>query len=158
VYDFETILSKTEIKKTKNLKYTNKHVPVSFSIFSNVEGFNIKPIHKVNKDPEMLIESFVLNLREIVEKSYEINKQKYKKIYKQIGNMEDKKLMSKCFSMFERWIKEVPVIGFNSAKYDCNIMKVYLNDALFKYDNDDKAKYSNIKNWKLLSRYHFRPS
>jgi hypothetical protein len=34
--------------------------------------------------------------------------------------------------MFEKWIKEVPVIGFNSAKYDCNIMKVYLCDALQK--------------------------
>ena len=75
---------------------------------------------------------FVSNLREIAEKSYEINVQKYKKIYKQIGNMEDKKLMSKCFGMFGRWIKEVPVVGFNSAKYDCNIMKVYLCDALKK--------------------------
>ena len=36
--------------------------------------------------------------------------------------------------MFEKWIKEVPVIGFNSAKYDCNIIKVYLCDALKKYD------------------------
>jgi hypothetical protein len=125
-YDFEAILSKIDDKKTDSLTYTNKHIPVSFSIFSNIDGFNIKPIHKVNKDPKMLIESFVSNLREIAEKSYEINKQKYKKIYKQIGNMEDKKLMAKCFSMFERWIKEVPVIGFNSAKYDCNIMKVYL--------------------------------
>ncbi len=52
VYDFETILSKTEIKKTENLKYTNKHVPVSFSVFSYVEGFNIKPIHVVNNDPK----------------------------------------------------------------------------------------------------------
>ena len=33
--------------------------------------------------------------------------------------------MSKCFGMFDKWIREVPVIGFNSAKYDCNIMKVY---------------------------------
>ncbi len=41
---------------------------------------------------------------------------------------------AKCFQFFEKWIKEVPVIGFNSAKYDCNIMKVYLCDALQKYD------------------------
>ncbi len=55
-YDFETILSKTEIKKTENLQYTNKHIPVSFSIFSNVEGFNIKPIHVVNNNPKELID------------------------------------------------------------------------------------------------------
>jgi hypothetical protein len=41
---------------------------------------------------------------------------------------------ARCFAMLEKWIKEVPVIGFkfNSAKYDCNIMKVYLCDALQK--------------------------
>ncbi len=66
---FETILSQTDIKKTDNLKYTNKHVPVSFSIFSNVEGFNIKPIHVVNNDPQRLIELFVSNLLEISKKS-----------------------------------------------------------------------------------------
>jgi hypothetical protein len=65
VYDFETILSKTEIKKTENLQYTSKHVPVSFSIFSNVEGFNIKPIHVVINDPKELIDLFVSNLLEM---------------------------------------------------------------------------------------------
>ena len=45
-------------------------------------------------------------------------------IYKQIYILEDKKLMSKCFGMFDKWIREVTVIGINSAKYDCNIMKV----------------------------------
>ena len=81
---------KPKLKKTDNLNYTNKHIPVSFSIFSNIEGFNIKPIHKVNNDPKMLIELFVSNLREIAEKSYEINVKKYKNIYQQISNLEDK--------------------------------------------------------------------
>ena len=141
--------------KTDHLNYTNKHIPVSFSIFSNIEGFNIKPIHKVNNDPKMLIELFVSNLREIAEKSYEINVQKYKNVYQQISNLEDKKLMSKCFAIFEKWIKEVPVIGFNSAKYDCNIMKVYLCDALKKYDfvfDHDKQK-QNIQTLKTGNCY-----
>jgi hypothetical protein len=68
VYDFETILSKTEIKKTENFTYTNKHVPVSFSISSYVEGFNIKPIHVVNNDPKELIDLFVSNLLKISKK------------------------------------------------------------------------------------------
>ena len=42
--------------------------------------------------------------------------------------------MSKCFGMFDKRIREVSVIGFNSAIYDCNIMKVYLCYALKKYD------------------------
>ena len=35
VYDFETILSKTEIKKTDHLNYTNKHNPFLF-LFSQI--------------------------------------------------------------------------------------------------------------------------
>ena len=56
-----------------DLNYTYKHVPLSFSIFSNIEGFDVKLIHKVNSDPKMLIERFVSNRREIAEISYEIN-------------------------------------------------------------------------------------
>ena len=92
VYDFETILSKIEIKKTNHLNYTNKHIPVSFSIFSNIEGFNVEPIHKVNNDPKVLIELFVSNLREIAEKSHEMNVQKYINIYQQIYNLEDNRI------------------------------------------------------------------
>ena len=72
----------------------------------------------------MLAELVVSNLWEIAEKLYEINVPKYTNIYRQNYNLEDKKLMSKCFAIFEKWIKKVHVIGFNSAKYDCNIMKV----------------------------------
>ncbi len=42
------------------------------------------------------------------------------------------------FSNFDKWIREVPVIGFNSGKYDCNIMKTYLYDMLFKYENNNQ--------------------
>ena len=57
--------------------------------------------------------------------------------------------------MFDKWICEVPVIGFNSAKYDCNIMKVYLCDALKKYDfvfDKDKDK-QNIQALKTGNCY-----
>ena len=52
--------------------------------------------------------------------------------------------------MFDKWIREVPVHGFNSAKYDCNIMKVYLCNALKKYgfvfDKDkDKQNIQALK-------------
>ena len=63
--------------------------------------------------------------------------------------------MSKCFGMFDRWIREVPVVGFNSAKYDCNIMKVCLCYALKKYDfvfDKDKDK-QNIQALKTGNCY-----
>jgi hypothetical protein len=58
--------------------------------------------------------------------------------------------------MFEKWIKEVLVIGFNSAKYYCNIMQVHLYDALknydWLYDNNDKEN-QNIQALKTGNCY-----
>ena len=37
--------------------------------------------------------------------------------------------------MLDKRIREFPVVGFNCAKFDCNPIKVYLNDAWYKHDN-----------------------
>ena len=87
---------KNEIIKTDNLKYTNKQVPVSFSIFSNIEGYNIKPIHVVNKDPKELIKIFVKTLVQVAKQAYKINTKIYKDIYKQIDEL---------FSIFNNYKK-----------------------------------------------------
>jgi hypothetical protein len=50
------------------------------------------PIHVVNNDSKRLIEIFVSSLLEISKTSYEINKQKYKGIYRYIENMGENKL------------------------------------------------------------------
>ena len=62
--------------------------------------------------------------------------------------------MSNYFAIFEKWFKVVPVIGFNSAKYDCNIMNVFLCDALKKYDfvfdkDKDKQNIQALKTGKF---------
>jgi hypothetical protein len=43
-----------------------------------------------------------------------------------------------------KWLREVPVVGFNSAKYDANIMKMYLSRALIKYDKPDKEEVTPL--------------
>ena len=44
-----------------------------------------------------------------------------------------------------KWLKEVPVIGFNSGKYDANIMKMYLSGALTKYDKPEEGEVIPLK-------------
>ena len=43
-----------------------------------------------------------------------------------------------------KWLREVPVVGFNSVKYDANIMKMYLSRALIKYDKPDKEEVTPL--------------
>jgi hypothetical protein len=45
---------------------------------------------------------------------------------------------------FMKWLREVPVVGFNSAK-NVNIMKMYLSGALTKYDKPDKEEVTPLK-------------
>ncbi len=66
----------------------------------------------------------------------------YQDIYKQIDNLTDHR--KKYFQIFDKWIREVPVVGFNSRKYNCSSIKVYLYDMLYKYDNQNQ---DSIKNW-----------
>ncbi len=44
-----------------------------------------------------------------------------------------------------RWFREVPVVGFNSAKYDANIMKMYLSGTFSKYYKPEKEEVKLIK-------------
>ena len=58
---------------------------------------------------------------------------------------KDKNKVEKKYHKFMKWLREVPVVGFNSAKYDVNIMKMYLSGALTKYDKPDKEEVTPLK-------------
>jgi hypothetical protein len=79
------MLSKIEDKRTDTLSFTNKHVPVSFSLFSNIPGYTKEPIFECHNDPKVLIDVFVRRLVEMSAKAYEINSQKYADIMKYLN-------------------------------------------------------------------------
>ncbi len=63
-------------------------------------------------------------------KAYEINVKKYDDVLnylnRQINIAVHDKNKSKAehkYLKFMKWLREVPVLGFNSGKYDANIMK-----------------------------------
>jgi hypothetical protein len=58
---------------------------------------------------------------------------------------EDKSKAENKYHKFMKWLREVPVVGFNRAKYDVNIMKLYLSGALTKYDKPDKEEVTPLK-------------
>ena len=170
VYDFEAMLIKHEDIRTDSLKFTSKHIPVSFSLFSNIPGYDIEPIFECCNDPKELIDMFVQHLVKISAKAYEINYEKYKNVIeyldedinknkglletlKEDGN-NDKLIyktegqlnyVTKQKENFMKWMREVPVIGFNSAKYDANIMKMYLNSSLDRFDKNDNEEVQVLK-------------
>ena len=44
-----------------------------------------------------------------------------------------------------RWLRKVPVIGFNSCKYDSNLMKKWISGALSEFDKPENDEVSPLK-------------
>ena len=57
--------------------FTNKHVPVSFSLFSNIPGYDKDPIFVCHDNVKELIDIFVKTLVDMSAKAYAINIEKY---------------------------------------------------------------------------------
>ncbi len=157
-YDFETILSKIEDKRTETLSFTNKHLPVSFSLFSNIPGYDKDPIFVCHNDVKKLIDIFVKTLVDISVKSYEINLKKYSDVLDYLDRQinisiheKDKNKDEHKYHKFMKWLREVAVVGFNSVKYDVNIMKLYLSGSLTKYDKPDKEEVTPLKTNNMYS-------
>ena len=118
VYGFEAILAKKGTNKTDHFVIEQEHIPVSMAIHSN---FGKKPIYLVNKDPKRLIEDFVQelnNLRDLI-----------------IKDVSEKHLRQQTRKAWDNWINQVPVLGFNSGKYDLNLIKEHFVKVLADLGN-----------------------
>ena len=165
-FDFESICVKEETyKETKTTKWIGKHVPIAFSISSNLIP---EPIFLCNSDPRHLVSSFVSALEGLATQRktqmklsfFEVEtatKIKLSSFLQQLNQRhsqrervidfdndeyfndtaEEKELSTRFLQMqkshlidlqehFERYGNTLPFFGFNSAKYDINVIKSYL--------------------------------
>ena len=107
-----------------------RHVPVSVAIYDTLSD---EPAYLVDKDPEKLVEKFIealLKKRDAIVKDVEI---KYP--YPSDFVMLPKKVKEN----WKEWVNQVPVVGFNSGKYDMNMIKEYF----VKRTSFDKEKDAN---------------
>ena len=152
VYDFEAICQKINEKQTDELTITAKHIPVSVAINDNLTK---KPSFIVEEDPKKLAERFVVELlkraREIEETVWLSNP--VLGVYKKF-NEDDKgeqyggylinearvKLSKETAKSYVNWVKQVPVFGFNSGRYDINMIKEYFVKNLTSLSDVNVAK------------------
>ena len=112
VYDFEALHKKMNEPQTEELTITSRHVPVSVAINDNLTN---EPVFIVDQDPENLIKSFVEDLMERQRKIAE----EVDSLYPLPESKDDRvQLPGKVRNLWETWVKQVPVFGFNSESYD----------------------------------------
>ena len=149
VWDMEAILLKSNLSKSDKLTWISQHHPISVSIASNVENFEESECF-VNTDPDQLINQMMSYISEISLYNKELMSEKYDEVYVQLNELisrysgnssltefsksnHDKKIESHFFKSLtnikkelDRYISQIPVIGFNSGKYDLNLIKKYI--------------------------------
>ena len=117
VFDFESYQDKTKASNpTRDLSYESEHVPISVSIADTI---NTEPEYICSNDPNELIRLFYQSLvqRQIiliedVEERYPLTDLEY--------------LPKKQQERIKQWCGQVPVIGFNSGRYDLKILSSHL--------------------------------
>ena len=137
VYDFEALHKKMNEPQTEELTITSRHVPVSVAINDNLTN---EPVFIVDEDPENLIKSFVEDLKERQRKIAE----EVDSLYPLPESDEDGAyLPDEVRNLWETWVNQVPVFGFNSGRYDINMIKEYFVKDLAEISNVNVAKKEN---------------
>ena len=137
VYDFEALHKKMDEPQTEELTITSRHVPVSVAINDNLTN---EPVFIVDQDPENLIKSFMRDLKERQRKIEE----KVDSLYSLPKSTDDSvHLPVNVQNLWKTWVKQVPVFGFNSGRYDINMIKEYFVKDLAEISNVNVAKKGN---------------
>ena len=158
VYDFEALCKKMNESQTDELTITSKHIPVSVAINDNLTK---KPSFIVDEDPENLIKRFREDLRERKRKIAE----KVDSLYPLPGGDEESddeesggervRLPRKVRNLWKDWVNQVPVFGFNSGRYDINMIKEYFVKNLSKISDVTVAKKENSYMFLSLPQFKF---
>ena len=146
VYDFEALHKKINGPQTEELTITSKHVPVSVAINDNLTN---EPVFIVDQDPENLINSFVEDLQERQRKIAQV----VESLYLQPESGEDGE--EKENPIWRNWVNQVPVFGFNSGRYDINMIKEYFVKYLAKISDVKVAKKENSYMFISLPNFKF---
>ena len=135
VFDFESYQDKTKASNpTRDLSYESEHVPISVSIADTI---NTEPEYICSRDPNKLIRLFYQSLvqrqsilKEDVEERYLPSDIEY--------------LPNKQQKLIKQWCGQVPVIGFNSGRYDLNLIRKYFISHLGQEKVDSGEKQRQI--------------
>ena len=145
VYHFEALHKKMDESQTEELVITSRHVPVSVAINDNLTN---GPVFIVDQDPGNLINSF---MEELKKRQIKIA-QMVECLYPQPESDDGKE--KKEDPIWRNWVNQVPVFGFNSGRYDINMIKEYFVKNLAIISDVNVAKKEN--SYMFLSTSNFK--
>ena len=171
VYDFESYLKKLDSDNNTNTVTTAEHIPISVSICSNVPGYTT-PHCIIQKESESLVKqmleymdeiqataqseiedklSFVMEDLESQLHSWQVGKDE-----KQTFNKMMRQKIQTVLNKFKIYCSQIPVLGFNSSKYDINLIKKHITKALELHDCDAKFVVKKNNAYSCIANENFK--
>ena len=148
-FDFECYFSDERLPvNSDKVHWIARHVPLSVSLASNVPGLEPAQCYVTDGDSDKLVADMMSHLHAVSDAAFESLKPSYESVLNELearkeewdsaeeecgleeAENEDevagknrtnpfKKLLDQLFS----WLHQLPVVGFNSGKYDLNMIK-----------------------------------
>ena len=133
-YDFEALHDKSQAgQPTPRLEYESVHVPISVSIGDTKER---APTFIADGEPKRLVARF---MEEIARRAQAI-RDAVLAVYMPPREIV---LSNKAHARMVEWCTRVPVVGFNSGRYDLNLIKEHLVEELADLGNVHVGKKTN---------------
>ena len=139
VFDFESMLDPNDTPdNTAKITWLSRHVPISCAVVSNVPEFEEPEFFLSVGNPDELVDRILVYLHQIQEAAYRKLTVEYRDVLTQLdvkltqATHIDSKSKTRISPLellvkqFYRYLRQLPVIGFNSGKYDINLIKPYL--------------------------------
>ena len=118
-YDFEARLVPLNERPTDELTYLSRHIPISVAVYDTLsKDREEEPVYLTDKNPERLVERF----NETVTEKQEVLAADVLLQHPYPSDFE--MLPGEVQKQWRQWVNKVPVIGFNSGKYDLKMVRV----------------------------------
>jgi len=173
VFDLESMLSVVDERSTDKLLWTRRHNPISASICSNHTDFQ-SPYCIVNENTNTLVNEMVWYMRIIRTAIYHSKKRTLGRYFIELDELithwEDEKgdeeftisqkiMLKQLNSLkrkFEKYCSEIPVLGFNSGRYDINLIKSKIIECLHMEKSKNYFVVKKNNRYSCISNAEFR--
>ena len=178
-FDFECYFDRDNVPADSDrVQWIARHVPLSVSLASNVPGYEPAQCYVTDGDADKLVGCMMTRLNTISDAAFESLKPSYESVLNELearkeewddaeseANTEEeeneKESKTNPFNTLAGqllgWLRQLPVVGFNSGKYDLNVVKkffipllIHNNAAVIKRQNTymclytDKLKFLDV--------------
>ena len=164
-FDFESYFSDERLPANSDkLQWSARHIPLSVSVASNVPGYEPAQCYVTDGDSDKLVGDMMASLSAISDAAYDLLKPSYESVLDQLkarkeswddaeseANTEEEEKESKTnpfntlAGQLLGWLRQLPVVGFNSGKYDLNVVKKFFVPLLIHNNTTERASCFVIK-------------